>query len=127
MKILESSPTADQSKQGSTDRTSTTNSTRPPYKLETSITLFVERGDKGMYQQEANQEYGESCLHTVVSTLTHKHGIKFRTEPCPVVNRVGTTARFVRYFLADGMEVKAQQLINHYRKRRNLAPIPWEA
>jgi len=99
---------------------------RPPFKLETVLMMFIEYGHSGMNQLEACKEYGESCLHTSVSTLYNQHGIIFKRKQENIKNRVGTTSRFTRYwFFSERDERKAENLINSFRKRRGLAPLLW--
>ena len=103
---------------------STTKSTKPPFKMEVAARAFIECGTDGMNSLEANNEYGETCLHTSVSTLTHNHGINFKYQPESIKNRAGSISRFTRYsLLTDDDVLRAKKLINHYRSRRGLLPI----
>ena len=106
---------------------STIKPTRPPFKLETVLLTFIDRGDLGMYQLEASKLYGESCLHTSVSILYHNHGIKFRRQSESIKNRVGTISNFTRYwFLDEGDEMRAKKLFNDFRNKRGLVSLVWE-
>lgn len=100
---------------------------RGPFKMEVSATLFIERGTHGLNCLEANNEYGDTCLHPSVSKLTHHHGIRFKHQSERITNRAGLTSRFTRYSLLSETDVlRAKKLINHFRSRRGLSPINWE-
>jgi len=101
--------------------------TKAPFKIEVTAMLFVERVDQGMNSPEAHYEYGESCLHTSVSTLYNNHGISFKRKSESFTNRAGTTSSFTRYsLLTTDDELRAKKLINNYRLRRGLSPLTWE-
>jgi len=97
--------------------------TRPPYKIETCALEFIKRGSTGMIQLEANQAYGETCLHSEISSLVHKHNITFSRVTESVTNRVGLVSSFTRYALLTESIDRAKRLVNHCRKRRGLPPI----
>jgi hypothetical protein len=66
---------------------------------------------RSMIQPEAHELYGETCLHTTISTLWNEHGIAFK--------RVAETygkfdARFTRYTLIEESRERAIQLISSY-------------
>lgn len=110
------------------DTHSTTKLTRPPFKIEVAAMAFIENGSQGMNSLEANRKYGDTALHTSVSTLTHDHGIHFKRQPEDIENRAGAISRFTRYSLLTDDDVKrAMILVNYYRSRRGLSPLVWEA
>lgn len=66
---------------------------------------------RSMIQPEAHELYGETCLHTTISTLWNDHGIAFE--------RVAETygkfdSRFTRYTLLEDSRERAVQLISTY-------------
>ena len=102
------------------------NGSRPPFKLETVLLTFLERGKKGMNQIEAISHYGDTCLNTSVSQLERKLGIYFKHETESIRNRVGTFSPFTRYtVLTEKDELKAKWQINKFRVKRDLSPIQW--
>lgn len=106
---------------------SNTKPARPPFKMEETIKTFIECGDLGMNQLEANKRYGETCLHTSISTLDNSYGIRFKRQPENIKNRAGTLSRFTRYsFLTESDERRAKNLVNSFRKRRGLLSMTWE-
>jgi len=110
-----------------TDLYSNTKPKRAPFKIEVTAMLFVERGTKGMNSPEANCEYGESCLHTSVSTLYNDHGISFKRQSESFINRAGTKSTFTRYsILTIDDELRAKKLVEDFRVRRGLPPFIWE-
>lgn len=98
--------------------------TRCPFKLEIALFSFLQLGKCGMNQPTAHAEYGESCLHTSVSTLQNLHGIQINRRSESWTHRHGGKTYFNRYWLADEeAEHKALVLLNALRKRRRLKPI----
>jgi len=99
------------------------NGSRPPFKLETVLLTFLERGHKGMNKIEAISH----CLNTSVSQLELKLGIYFKHETESIRNRVGTFSPFIRHtILTKKDELKAKEQINKFRVKRGLSPIQWE-
>jgi len=97
---------------------------RPPYKLEISLLLFLRLGKEGMNQPEANRAYGETCLHTTVSTLQNDYGIGLFRRSEPWKHRYGGSTHFTRYWLADGKaEPLAISLLNKLRQKRGMYSI----
>jgi len=102
--------------------TDESNAKRPPFKLEEAVICLVKFGPSGLTQPEAHAIYGESCLHTVASTLQNNYGIQLMRKQEPRVNKYRMP--FTRYWLADGKaEVLAVCLLNHMRFKRGMAPI----
>lgn len=102
--------------------------TRPPIKIERSLLAILSSGPRGLIQPEAYSQYGESCLHTVVSTLRNK-GINLISLPDHDSVRYFNQKPFSRYWLAtDKDRLRAVNLLNHYRQKRGLGKLdfaPW--
>lgn len=98
---------------------------KPPIKMELCITLLIQRGESGLTQPEAYSVYEESCLHTSISTLQNKHGLIIARSPDKSTAVHYRQKPFYRYWLADEYQSqKALVLLNHYRTKRGLTPIP---
>lgn len=95
---------------------------RPPYKLELCIKELLKQGEAGIIELEAFGIYGETCLHTTISTLANDKGLVFKRVPAPHIHRHGGKAIFVRYSLLNEVETrKAQALLAHYENKRGAA------
>lgn len=97
-------------------------------KFEKALSLILTKGANGVTWQDALMSYHESALNSTVSALKKK-GIDFISEPdLTTVNHVGQKP-FHRYWLvADKDRQRAENLLNHYRKKRGLGPLhftPW--
>lgn len=81
---------------------------------------LLSRGDAGMIELEAFSAYGDTCLHSTISTLANSHGIFFfRQDKQPHRHRHGGIAYFTRYYLTDDKaKEKAERLLELYRKKR---------
>jgi hypothetical protein len=91
---------------------------RPPFKMELCIDELLYRGPKGMIELEA---YGETCLHTTISTLANKHGLIIDRKTEPHRNRRGGITHFTRYSLTDELSIrKSEALLLHYMKLRGV-------
>jgi hypothetical protein len=87
--------------------TTTTSSKKLPKKI-IALKYLMRRS---MIQPEAHELYGESCLHTTISTLWNKHGIAFKR----VAETYGSfDARFTRYTLIEESRERATKLISSY-------------
>ncbi|MDT0626886.1 hypothetical protein [Alteromonas sp. W364] len=97
---------------------------RPPFKLELILLCLLRTGSDGMNQPEASIVYGETCLHSSVSALQHKHGIMINRIPESWPHRHGGKTYFKRYWLATAKdEVKALVLLNQIRSKRGMYPL----
>ena len=95
--------------------------TRPPFKIELCVDELVFRSSRGMNELEALQAYGETCLHTTISTLANKHGLIISRRTEPHNHKRGGVTRFTRYSLVDELSKrKALALLAHYQKRRGV-------
>lgn len=95
---------------------------RAPYKIELCLVELLEHGEAGLIELEALQAYGETCLHTTISTLSNAHGLTFKRSSHQHRSKRGPIAIFTRYSLADDEQIKkAQKLLKHYRTKRGLA------
>jgi len=95
---------------------------RAPYKIELCLMELLARKDSGLIELEALQAYGETCLHTTISTLSNDHGLAFKRDGHKHASKHGLVVRFTRYILANDEQVdKAKALLKHYRVKRGLA------
>jgi hypothetical protein len=94
---------------------------RPPFKIELCVDELTIRSIKGMNELEALQAYGETCLHTTISTLANKHGLIINRRSEPHNHMRGGVTHFTRYSLVDELSKrKALDLLVHYQKRRGV-------
>lgn len=97
---------------------------RHPFKLELALLCLLRAGKHGVNQPELNQAYGESCTHTVMSTLQNNRSIQIARRSETWGHRHGGKTFFNRYWLADGKaEILALCLLNHMRSKRGMYPI----
>ncbi len=97
---------------------------RPPFKLELTLLCLLRAGGRGVNQPELNKAYGETCCHTVMSTLQNDHCIQIFRRSESWRHRHGAKTFFNRYWLADGKaEVMALCLLNQMRAKRGMYPI----
>ncbi|MCI2283554.1 hypothetical protein L3081_09325 [Colwellia sp. MSW7] len=98
------------------------NSTKRPLKIELCLIELLKRGNKGLVELEALQVYGETCLHTTISTLANSKGIGFKREQQSHTHQHRGTVYFTRYSLLDETETrKAQILLTHYENKRGIS------
>lgn len=103
--------------------------TRPPFKIERALYSILSNGDTGITQPEAYLFYGESCLHSTISTLKNRMGICFIAfRDLDSVRHYNQTP-FNRYWLSTDVDRrKAEELLNRYREKRRLPKMhfaPW--
>ncbi len=94
----------------------TTKPIAPPKKSEVVVETFLTHQNLNTFQ--ANKLYGDTCLHSAISTLEKKHGIEFQHVPERVINRIGKPVRVMRYRLVDIK--KAQQLHTTFQRQRGI-------
>lgn len=95
---------------------------RPPYKIELCITELLERGDAGLVELEAFQAYGETCLHSSISTLANKHNLEFTRVSHRHNSKRNVIVHFIRYSLLNEQQIDgAKALLLQYRSKRNVA------
>ena len=69
---------------------------------------------RSLIEPEALALYGETCLHSTISTLWNTHNIKFIRVP----EKYGVfDARFTRYTLHPDSTKAANDLIKHYEQK----------
>lgn len=73
---------------------------------------LLERADAGMNELEALRLYGETCLHSTISTLSNGHGIPFTRVFERHCHRRGGITHFKRYRIAD--RKKALKLVGQH-------------
>jgi hypothetical protein len=94
---------------------------KPPFKIELCIDELLYLGPNGMIGLEAFQAYGETCLHTTISTLANKHNLVIERSTEPHQHRGGSVTYFTRYTLTDELSIrKANNLQRHYMKLRGI-------
>jgi hypothetical protein len=88
----------------------------PNYSPKYIITLFhlLERHSTGLNELEALCLYGETCLHSTISSLSNGHGIDFKRKRESHKHCGGRNTHFMRYWLADTN--KAARLVSPYFK-----------
>lgn len=90
--------------------TGATSQRKLPKKI-VALNLLLKRS---LIQPEAYAAYGETCLHTVISTLSNEHGIAFAR----VSEKYGNYgARFTRYTLQEDCREKALKLVGLYEQK----------
>ena len=95
---------------------------RAPYKIELCLMELLARRESGLIELEALQAYGETCLHTTISTLSNAHALTFERGSHQHRSKRGPIAIFTRYSLVnDEQSDKAKALLKHYRTKRGLA------
>jgi hypothetical protein len=95
--------------------------TRAPFKIELCIDELLLRSSEGLIELEALQAYGETCLHSSVSTLSNKHDLIINRKTEPHQHRRGGITHFTRYSLVDEDSIKkAHNILAHYLKTRTL-------
>jgi len=95
---------------------------RAPFKIELCIVELLERRESGLIELEALQAYGETCLHTTISTLSNAHGLTFKRSSHQHRSKRGPITIFTRYSLANEEQIKkAETLLKRYRNKRGLA------
>jgi hypothetical protein len=93
---------------------------KAPFKIELCIDELIFRGPAGMIELEALQAYGETCLHSTISSLANRHGLIIDRKMEPHRHRRGGLTHFTRYSLVDEKSiVKARDILTHYSKIRN--------
>ena len=97
---------------------------KPPTKQEVALLTLLEAGKHGLNTFEANDKYGDTCLHSTISAFRKFYSIDFSTNQECVISRVGTPVSVKRYFLLDELSIKAsKKLIDYWRQKRNAPPL----
>ncbi len=110
---------ADSSSALNTQKDNNKKTIKIPTKLELCLQELLIRGDAGLAELEALNSYGDTCLHSTISTLANSKGLIFKRVPEKHTHQRGGVTRFTRYSLFNGEEkVKAKMLLNHYRTMR---------
>ncbi len=88
-------------------------------KLEVCLILLLTRHETNTH--DAGRAYNETCLHSEVSSIQKLHGI--------VVDRVRkkipgarTNASYAHYFITGDNRIKAMELVDKLRSKRNATP-----
>jgi len=94
-----------------------------PTKIEECLILLLTRHETTTL--DANRAYGDSCLHTEVSSLQKDHGImvdRVRKQ----IPSARSNAAYAHYFLTGDNRIKAMKLVDKLRTKRNAEPMIWE-
>ncbi|MEP7703448.1 hypothetical protein [Paraglaciecola sp. 25GB23A] len=95
-----------------------------PAKEELCIWALLRAQNSGLFQLEASNDYGETCLHSSISTLQNRHNIFLARESKPHTHRHGGTTRFTHYRLMDDVaKQRAVNRLNYLRSKRGYAPL----
>jgi len=81
----------------------------PKYILTLRILL-----NRSLVELEAFKLYGETCLHSTISTLANKKGVRFHRKSEPHKHQNGGVTHFTRYTLFDEDREKAKALIKPF-------------
>ena len=73
---------------------------------------LYDRMSQGINELEALSLYGETCLHSTISTLANTHGIAFKRKMEPHQHQGGGITHFKRYWLCTPSQ--AQRLLKLY-------------
>lgn len=96
--------------------------TKRPTKTEDCLICLLTRHETTTY--DANRVYGDSCLHTEISSIQKNRGILVGRVKKRVPNS-RSNAAVAHYFLAGENRTLAMALVDKYRKHRNAEPINW--
>ena len=90
------------------------NKTKVRFKIELCIDELLLHGPAAL------QAYGETCLHSTISTLANRHGLTIDRKTEPHQHRHGGLTHFTRYSLVDEESIKkARDILANYLKTRN--------
>ena len=78
------------------------------------LKYFLANQADGLNELDALRLYGETCLHSTVSTLSNNHGISFKRKFEPHRHQGGGRTHFMRYWLDD--VGRALKLTSGYKK-----------
>ncbi len=97
-------------------------SVKSPLKIELCLMELLKRGDTGLVELEALQAYGETCLHTMISTLANSKDLIFKRQKESHIHQYRGEVYFTRYSLLNDTETrKAQALLAYYENKRGAA------
>lgn len=85
-----------------------------------ALKAFIESGDLGINQPEAEQKYGENCLHATVQKLI-KYNFSFECKTEKVRNDSNNIKRHIRYILIN--TDRAIRLLRLLELDRNSSPL----
>lgn len=97
--------------------------TRGPTKIEECLILLLTRQET--HTHHASRAYGDSCLHTEVSSIQKTHGIIIDRVYKKVPN-ARSRNNYAHYFLVGENRIKAKILVDKLRTKRNAKPFEWE-
>ncbi len=86
---------------------------KQPTKKEACLTALINVGRAGLNTFQANDIYGDSCLHSEIAAFGGDYGIVACREWETLTNPHKT--RCMRYWLSNDDIPKAQKLVNHWR------------
>ena len=77
-----------------------------------------------LVELEAFQAYGETWLHSTISTLANDKGLMFKRQTESHIHQHRGKVYFTRYSLFDDNETqKAQLLLNNYQSKRGFGNV----
>lgn len=96
--------------------------TRPPLKIELSLTLLVEAYHESRYvcALDALRVNGDTCWHSSVAELRDK-GLEFLQKDRPHMHRHGGKALYQDYRLSEKSIERAENLLRLYQAGRSRA------
>ena len=83
------------------------------YRLPKKIIALKHLLTTSLIEPEALRLYGDTCLHSTISTLCNTHNIEFDRRP----EKYGAFhSMFTRYHLQPSSRTTALNLVNHYER-----------
>ncbi|WAJ69752.1 hypothetical protein [Catenovulum adriaticum] len=92
--------------------------TKHPTKLENCLFELIKRGNAGLFELEAFNTYGETCLHSTISTLHNRYGLNFIRDKHHHMRGNQVLVIFTRYKLIGDARIEGIKLLIQLAKRR---------
>lgn len=97
---------------------------KPQTKQEVSLKALLDAGKNGLNTLEANQLYGDTALHSMISIFRNHYSLTISGTRESLTCRAGTPVSFERYRLLEDSSVKsAKKLIDRWRIKRGAPPL----
>lgn len=101
---------------------------KPITKAEAFISTLLDVGQNGITALEAingNGHYWSSCLHTDVSLLNNKYGVRLARKVEMFERKQGNKVPFTRYWVGSVEDAeKLTKALNHLRTKREVEELP---
>lgn len=94
-----------------------------PTKIEECLILLLTRHETNTF--DANRAYGDSCLHSEISSLQKDYSIMVDRVKKQVPS-ARSNSLFAHYFLVGENRIKAMALVDRLRAKRNAEPMRWK-